>query len=405
MKRIRLLILLATLLFSGIGSALPAAVGQAGGAAREDLVARVEVIRGLRFKRPVPWTEVSQAEMRKIIQAQVDLEYRAEEWPKLEATLKAFDLIPKKSNLRETLLILLEGQAVGLYDPREKRMVVGRAAGGQEMDELLGSLGIPGFSLKEIALAHELDHALTDQHFDLLSLPIEEKFHDDRRGAAMAVVEGDATWVMMQYLYDVLEVPAAEREQMGRMLAPNLMSPDLMSVAIPLYLRENLMSSYLYGFALVDRAHRSGGLKAVDGLYASPPESMEQVLHPEKYFSGDDPPVRFLVKLPPAWVEAGWTEYTSGVWGELNAKILLTGWGIPGEEALAAAGGWGGDAYVTGRGPKGESAWIWVTQWDTEGDALEFFRAAEKARDVNVTRSGTRVTLIRGGPSPEAGGP
>ncbi len=361
---------------------------------------RVEEIRGLRFKRHVPWVEVSHEEMKKALVEQVDIEYKTDDWPLLESTLKAFGLIPKKSNLRETLLILLEEQAVGLYDPHKKRMVVGEPGGGGEVDELLSSLGIPGFSLRDLVLVHELDHALTDQHFDLRSLPIEEKFHDDKQGAAMAVVEGDATWVMLQYMIELLEVPKEQREQMGQMLGPGMAAPDLMSVATPLYLRENLMSPYLNGFNLVQMAYDRGGLEAVNDLYGDPPASMEQVLHPEKYFEGKDAPQRFLLKLPPAWEEKGWTEYSAGVWGELNVKVLLRGWGVPEDQALTAAEGWGGDAYVTAKGADGTMAWIWVTQWDTAKDADEFAAALDDRKDRKVTHTGTRVTVVQGGPGP-----
>jgi hypothetical protein len=395
----RCLIAFAVLLTAALWS-LPGPGAEPSGVPQDTLVRRVEEIRGLRFKRPVPWLEVSHSEMKKLLEEQVDKEYETEDWPRLETTLKAFGLIPKRSSLRDTLLILLEEQAVGLYDPHKKRMVVGEPGGGGDVDDLLSSLNIPGFSLRDLVLVHELDHALTDQHFDLRSLPIEEKFHDDKQGAAMAVVEGDATWVMLQYMYELLGIPREQQDQYGQMLGPGMVGQDLMSVAIPLYLRENLMSYYIQGLGLVQMAYDKGGVKAVNDLYENPPASMEQVLHPEKYFRGMDPPKRFFLKLPPAWVDMGWTEYTSGVWGELNVKIVLRGWGVSEEKARAAAEGWGGDAYITAKGDNGALAWIWVTQWDTAKDAEEFVAVLGDHKDRKVTHTGTQVTVVQGRPEP-----
>ena len=88
----------------------------------------VERIRGLPFKNPVVWTRVTGEEMDRLLAAQLDKAASGEDWHRIETTLKAFDLIPPRSNLRHTLETLLSEQALAFYDPDSKRMVVGEPA-------------------------------------------------------------------------------------------------------------------------------------------------------------------------------------------------------------------------------------------------------------------------------------
>ena len=92
-----------------------------------------------------------------------------------------------------------------------------------------------------------------------------------------------------------------------------------------------------------------------------PPESTEQVLHPEKFFSGEAPRVVTPRRRPPGARLLG-----QGVVGELLIRTLV-------EEGPggAAAAGWGGDAYrLWDQG--GRTVLVWETAWDTVDDAVEF---------------------------------
>jgi hypothetical protein len=361
------------------------------------LMRRVEEIRGLRFKHPVTREVMTPEGMRQEVRRQLELEYKPADWAPMEATLKAFRLIPASANLKQLLSALIEGQAAGLYDPRSKRLFVlqGKAVTqGSGLEDILGEAGL---DMGDTALAHELAHALDDQHFDLLSLPVEERYDQDRAGAAMAVVEGDATWVMMQFMFGSLgfEGDAAEGlDDLGGMLKTSGLS---MGEGVPRYLQENLMGAYLDGLTFVKKVRARGGAAAVDALFRKPPQSVEQVLHPEKYFAGEAP-IRFAVQPPPAWAAAGYRVYTTGIWGEANAKIILQELNIAEERAVKASEGWGGDAYATAKGPSGDVGWVWVTRWDTDGDAKEFRDAIAASPSLKVTLEGRQVTVVFGGP-------
>jgi hypothetical protein len=245
-------------------------------------------------------------------------------------------------------------------------------------------------------------HALTDQCFDLNSLPLKDKENEDRASAARCVVEGDATWVMMRYMYDAMKVPQESRNQLDDVMFGMNLGRELMGSSIPAYLQENLLVAYLAGQALVKMAYERGGFDGVNRLYKNPPQSMEQVLHMEKYFSGSDRPVGIVLLPPKIFAAEGWRELGSGVWGEFNTRIILQEWGVPEEEARRASEGWGGDAYKVFEGPKGDLAFAWATVWDTDRDAAEFAGACSKAKGVSVLREGNRVMLTKGAPASAA---
>jgi hypothetical protein len=366
------------------------------------LESQVERLRGLKFEKKVEVQLVDAARLRKVLQSEMAREYPESEWPKVEAALKIFGFIPPKMDLKQALTGLLEDQVAGLYDPRGKKLYVN--AQPLEGADLLEGLDLEGFDLQDVFLVHELDHALTDQHFKLLSLPIEDSANEDRASAARCVVEGDATWVMLQYMYRALKVPPEQQGQMDDLMATMGLGRELMGASVPAYIEENLLMGYLGGLTLVKAAYGKGGLQAVNALYARPPASMEQVLHPEKYFAGKDPPLRVEVSVPKSWSTAGFSEESRGVWGEMNTRILLQEWGCDEGAATRGSEGWGGDAYVVLRGPSQARAFVWVTDWDSERDATEFAAASKRSKGVTVSQEGRRVVITRGGPPKEGAG-
>jgi hypothetical protein len=358
------------------------------------LAKKAEALRGLTFKHPVPTQVVDGPTLRRVLEAQIKKEYPDSEWPDVEKTLKAFSLIAPKMNLKSVMSALLEEQVVGLYDPDAKKLYVSGAPVADA--ELLESLGVEGFDLRDVYVLHEMVHALTDQAFDMKSLPLDDKEDEDRASAARCVVEGDATWVMLRYMYDALKIPADQRGQIDDVMFGMNLGKEMMGTSTPAYLQENLLMAYLGGQALVKMAYERGGFDGVNRLYRSPPQSMEQVLHPEKYFAGKDPPVAVPIPAMTAFPSEGWRPVGKGVWGELNARIILQEWGVPEEQARAAAEGWGGDAYRAAEGPGGALGFSWTTVWDTDRDAAEFFEACAGLKGLSVSRAGKRVSVSKG---------
>ena len=115
----------------------------------------------------------------------------------------------------------------------------------------------------------------------------------------------------------------------------------------------------------------------IPDLYDRAPTTTEQVLHGET--QATEPPLPMTVDIDAPTVR--W----QGSQGELFTRIALAQQ-LNRSQATAAAAGWGNDtmAYVERDDSTG---YVWVSRWDTVGDAGEFERAMER-----FTRARERTT-------------
>ena len=144
----------------------------------------------------------------------------------------------------------MSGQVAGYYDPETGDVVVRVPEGG-------GSLDANG----QTTLAHELDHALTDQ---ALGLPdIEEAGASDANLARLALVEGDATLLMQRFALQSIGL----LDQLGAALGPDAMAAQQDLAGVPPYLRSELMFPYTTGMAYACRLQEDGGWRGVDAAY------------------------------------------------------------------------------------------------------------------------------------------
>jgi uncharacterized iron-regulated protein len=111
-------------------------------------------------------------------------------------------------------------------------------------------------------LIHEMVHALQDQHFGLAKLH-QTSFDSDAEMALAALIEGDATFTMIEVLKN-------EQPRVAAMLNT------------PLEKAKNLTNAFIYaqGARYVKALKEHGGWKAVDSAYYFPPRSTAAVLHP-----------------------------------------------------------------------------------------------------------------------------
>lgn len=240
----------------------------------------------------------------------------------------------------------------------------------------------------ESLLAHEFTHALQDQHFELLKLLNAKPYNFDRSEAAFAVVEGDA--MNVEHRVEEGDAAWAHRtpEEIARIEEARFSAfRKELGALFPALLTETFIFRYRDGSRLVETARRRGGERAVDELFARPPASSEQVLHPQKYFANEQPrEAQFdATKLN----ATGWRESVSTPLGELGARGLLLK-SLSRMEAERAAAGWGGDrAYLFERGA-GEMLFVWQTAWDRTDDAREFFRAYNALQLARGATAGAR---------------
>ena len=154
----------------------------------------------------------------------------------------------------------------------------------------------------------------------------------------------------------------------------------------PLAIREAMIFPYRAGLSFVAALRRRQPWSAVDGAFAKPPRSTEQVIHPERYLAGDEPTP---ITIAPLAALRGFTKAHETVWGELGFELFLKAHGVDADAAATASAGWGGDRVVTltrdaDKRPE-RATGVSRSEWDSEADALEAFESLEKALDDAVT--------------------
>ncbi|MEX2315502.1 MAG: hypothetical protein WD628_07255, partial [Thermomicrobiales bacterium] len=134
----------------------------------------------------------------------------------------------------------------------------------------------------------------------------------------------------------------------------------------------SLYFPYEDGNAFVQNFYQQGGFAAIDEIFADPPVSTEQILHPEKYRDQrDDPQPVDLPDLTGA-LGAGWAELDTDSLGEFDLSILLRENGALNDDEAAA--GWGGGRYAYYESDAGALIAV-KTVWDSPADATEFYEA------------------------------
>jgi len=326
-----------------------------------DRMARTMVsLRGLPLPGPIPKRFYTPAEIRRVFLQQLDKEWPPEQMARWSEAYQALGLLPRGIDLREVLTKVMTEQMAGAYDTDTKSMLLVR--------------GTPVVMLRPV-LVHELTHAAQDARFDLDSLPLRQHRNDDLALAVGALVEGDATAVMMDFLAGRDTSTIADLE--GLMASgPQWMGSPALALA-PRVVQELLLFPYLSGLRLVGELRRRGGWQRVNQAYRDYPLSSEQVLHPEKYLERRDWPQRVRIPEVRGGTPAG-EVIQENVLGEFGLRILLEEY-LTTEEAVRASEGWDGDRFrVWRRGPGREPGpWlvVLVTTWDSAEDAREFFEA------------------------------
>jgi hypothetical protein len=385
-------------------SARPAAGAPISAARVRELAQVVETLRGRKFKTEVRVNFLRKAELTPRLVKLFDDEMPAEKMAREAAVLKAFALIPAEARLRDLYLTLLTAQVVGLYDPASKALYVvtdADAAGAGKPDAAQLQELLQGINPVDIAIVHELDHALSDQYFDLEKLLSGAADQPDRAAALQALVEGEATLAMIQYSLDVMldaQGGGPDQSELLQTLAAQL-TPETLGVLnagdptlknLPPYLVEKLESSYTDGLRYVLAAHAHGGWPAVDALYAHPPGSTHEILHPGGKFPWRSP-VETMTAPP------GWSLLAFNQLGEQDIGMILSAPGAAaGGRTLAAALTLSGDAVFTAPlqgkpadDPGVARAFAWYSEWATLADRASF-EAAVRRRYPGATISKMR---------------
>src|SRR5688572_16887135 len=285
---------------------------------------QVQAIRGLEEKKPVTPTILSPEELSEVIRTTFDQDYPPAQVAADEQLYKGLGLIAADADLEAIFVDLLESQVAGLYDPVAEKLYVVSKEGG------VGPV-------EQVYYSHEYDHALQDQHFDLEAVTDGLEDQSDRLLARQALVEGDAYQLMTLWLQENLTA-----EEFAEVIRAS--SDPALQAALdrtPQIIQAQILFSALQGTLFAQQLRLSGGWPAIDAAFGKLPQSTEQILHPEKYDSGEAP---IEVDLPDdlaTRMGTGWSLVQENTMGEHQTGIWL---GAPSIAAATdGAAGWGGD--------------------------------------------------------------
>jgi hypothetical protein len=312
-------------------------------------------LRELSIVRPVKSGAQSRSDIERMIIKNLDTDTTPAEMHAAEVLLHIFGLAPKEFSYRPFLIKLLTEQVAGYYDPKAQEFYLA------DWIELEGQKPV---------MAHELTHALQDQHFNLKRFENWPKGDSDAELAAHALIEGDATLAMTLYLAKHPMVALAFiRSVQGQQISSEQFKKA------PRVLRESLMFPYEQGSNWATQVYRRGGWELVSQAYTKLPQSSEQILHPEKYFASEAP---MKVTVPDLKAQLGpkWKLIDTDVNGEWGFYLILDEYINSATESKRAAAGWGGDKFVLYEAAGSGDVFVaQFTNWDTAADAREFFDA------------------------------
>jgi hypothetical protein len=317
---------------------------------------RVRTARGLPPRSPIRTRWVTRSELGLHVRSQLLADDAVRMATALDALLFGLNVVPVDFDFVRDSVELTRGSLAGLYDPHSKELLI---ATDLDRDQT------------EDAVEHEIVHALQDQHFGIDDRLLPAPDGSDRANALQSLAEGDATCATS----GALCAPSATR-------APGEARPEVARLGLdPIdasaVLRRALMAPYADGVALVRWLLARGGWPLVNSVWTRPPETTEQVLHPDKLLAGEPAesvPVPFVpdpcFRAPPY----------RDVLGEQSLRVLLAEW-LPGPEAASRAAGWAGDRLAVYQQAR-RFAVAWHVRYDTLAAAARGFGALRAGAEL-----------------------
>ena len=293
-----------------------------------------------------------------------------------QKTMEKFGLVPKDYPLEQTLVKVLTEQIAGLYDPDSQEFFI--ADWTSPADE-------------RPVMAHELTHALQDQHFHIDKWTDAAKPNDDAELARDAVIEGSAMAAMVDYEFEGKGSIRDLGDFDASMLLGDLdSSPELTKA--PKVVQDELLFPYLAGITFTQHL-----LKAKKGwpdfysVFDRPPLSTQQIMHPDLYLQGVAPA---KVGLPAAVVTVSpdWKKLDENTMGEFGLLEVLKQF-LAKNRATSLAAGWTGDRYEIFENQKNKrTLLLFRVRLASDEAAARFFGAYSELLELKY---GQRTNLMR----------
>jgi len=298
-------------------------------AAADEVLKLMSEITGLRQRTPLKKSLRSREEIRAYVIKQMDEEKKPAERYAGARSAEAFGLLPKGFDLDKFLVEILTEQVEGLYDPKTQEFYI---ADWSPIED------------QRMVMAHELTHALEDQHFQIEAWEHAARPNEDAELARDAVLEGSAMAAMMDYLmlgtgHSIQDIPEFDPS----MLMGDLGASPALKEAPP-FIKDSLMFPYMNGLTFSAAVLRPTGWSGLSRIFERPPVSTQQILHPSLYQSGKIPTNVSLPSLEKV-LGPNWVKLDENIMGEFGWKEVLKQF-LDNDRAKAMAAAWDGDWYA-----------------------------------------------------------
>jgi hypothetical protein len=324
------------------------------------ILAELTQITGMKLHHPVPCAFITKDDVNKFLKDRVKEVAKPDEIRAEELTLKKFGFVPGDFDLAKNTVDLLTEQAAAFYDYNKKKLFLTESTSTES---------------QEPVLAHELAHALADQNYNLARFIRQGRKSDDGSTARLAVMEGQATWLMSEFLArktgQSLKSSPALVEMMSK-LSDSSGGQYPVFENEPLYLRETLVFPYTKGMLFQNAVFQRDGQRSFGEVFDQPPVSTQQIMQPDTYFKGTKPTDP---KLPDPKLPRGYKSLVGGTLGELEHSILLAQY-LDAAAADEIAPHWRGCNFELVENKKaGRVALLYAVEWDSEDTARRYFEA------------------------------
>jgi len=337
-----------------------------------EALSEASAIRGLKVLNQVPCIVQDKPLVEAFLHETINSELPPHKIQMEELTFRTVGLIPEDFDYGRQLVGFLVSQIGGYYDPKKKHFVM--------------AAWLPGPVQHGVAV-HELTHALQDQHYGLRKLLNPQAGTTDSDIATSALIEGDASAVMFDdqsrraSKLKLQDLPSVDSLLLIQVLGLNFGAEG---GEVPDALKGLLIFPYTSGLRFAHALLRHGGYAAIDKAYAKPPTTSRQILHPDEFLSAS-----FTPSIPEVSELAGYSkdhqpEYLDTL-GEFAISAILSSVQSSKSDAATAARGWVGDRLGIFPAQNGERLISWVTRWESDADANEFYSAYKKMLEARYS--------------------
>lgn len=328
----------------------------------KNIARKTSEIRKLEPTSEIAYDILNSEQISNFLNTKIDEIYTEKFFKKQNKVFKKFGLIPEDYDLKNETLKLLSGQVAAFFEPDSNKMFFSKEWAKQK---------------DKTVISHEYVHKLQHDNFNLAkAMSKAQSSNEDEAMAIQALIEGDATLVMLFYQFSTLfggieKMPSLSFTQLLPLVEMAMASefPEVNSA--PDYIKFGFLFPYIQGMDFVNFFHGKGGFEEVNKVFKNFPVSTEQILHPEKYPL--EKPTEIPSKMKILTQDFELSEVYENTLGEFNIFLLLKN-GNSDSKAKTASEGWNGDKYFVLE--KVEKVILtWETVWDSEEDAFEFFTA------------------------------